>query len=151
MKLLVVCTANICRSPMAAAAMVHQLQQRGLRADVSSAGVHALPDQPAHPLSIATVAAAGLGDLTSHRSREVSRLLLEKCDLVFCMCESQRRALVSLAPRAAGRIRLLGHWRGLEIDDPVNGTEQGFEECLETMNDCIGQWLERLARQGLLQ
>lgn len=151
MKLLVICTANICRSPMAAAAMMHQLRERGLRSDVLSAGVHALPDQPAHPLSIAAVAKKGIGDLTTHRSREVSRLLLEHSDLVLCMEERQRSALLALAPRAAGRIRLLGHWYGIEIDDPVNGTEEGFEECLNTMNDCITQWIDRLARQGLLQ
>ncbi len=151
MKLLVVCTANICRSPMAAAAMKHLLHERDLHAEVSSAGVHALPDQPAHPQSIATVARAGLGDLTNHRSREVSRLLLDRTDLVFCMEERQRTALVALSPQAAGRIRLLGYWRGIEISDPVNGTEEGFEECLETMNDCAAQWIDRLARQGLLR
>ncbi len=151
LKLLVVCTANVCRSPMAEAAMRHMLAARGLRAEVSSAGTEALPDEPAHPLSIAAVAKAGFGDLSGHRSRLLSPMIAQQADFVLCMRHSQRNAIVSRMPQLAGRTRLLGHWSDLEIDDPVGGPPEGYEECLERMNDCIGEWVERLRRQGLLQ
>lgn len=127
------------------------LRERGLRAEVASAGVDAVPDQPAHPLSVAAAAEAGLGDLSAHRSRAVSPLMLRAADFVLCMEQAHRHALVSRAPQFAGRVRLLGHWQGIEIDDPVGGPAEGFHACLGTMKECIGQWVDRLSRQGLLQ
>lgn len=131
--------------------MRHALEARGARADVGSAGVEALADEPAHPLSVATVAAAGIGDLKAHRSRLVSPLMVRNADMVLCMEHLHRDALVGRVPDAAGRVRLLGHWQGLEIDDPVNGPVAGYVQCLELMRECIDQWLDRLDRQGLLQ
>ncbi|NLD70016.1 MAG: low molecular weight phosphotyrosine protein phosphatase [Limnobacter sp.] len=150
-KLLVVCTANICRSPMAEAVLRKQIATRGLRTEVSSAGVHAQPDQPAHPLSIEVVAQAGVADLSTHRSRPLSPLLLRNSDIVLCMEHAHRDEIVARAPEAAGRVRLLGHWLGTEIVDPVNGSIGEFVECLKLMSECIDQWLTRLTRQGLLQ
>ena len=150
-RLLVVCTANICRSPMAEAAMRHMIAARGLHAEVSSAGVAALPDRPAHPLSVETVARAGLGDLSTHLSRPLNSLLVRQADFVLCMEHAHRDAIVARAPEAAGRVRLLGHWLGTEIADPVYGPPEEFTECLNLVTDCIDQWLTRLARQGLLR
>ncbi len=136
---------------MAEFAVRHTLRERGLRAQVSSAGVEAVPDEPAHPMSIDAAAKAGLGDLSTHRSRLLSTLALRDADFVLCMENSHRQAIVARAPQHAGRVRLLGHWQAIEIADPVSGPAEGFEECLETMKDCVEQWVDRLARQGLLQ
>ncbi|MCO5101732.1 MAG: hypothetical protein M9885_12725 [Burkholderiaceae bacterium] len=136
---------------MAEIAMRHALHARGLRAQVSSAGVNALPDQSAHPTCIEVVARAGLGVLSSHRSRLLSSLMLGEADFVLCMGHDHRQSILARSPQYAGRVRLLGHWQGIEIADPVSGPVEGFEECLESMNDCIGQWIDRLSRQGLLQ
>lgn len=136
---------------MAEIALRHALRTRHLRAQVSSAGVQALPDQPAHSTCIEVVARAGLGDLSTHRSRLLSALLLSEADFVLCMGHDHRQAILARSPQYAGRVRLLGHWQGIEIADPVSGPAEGFEECLELMNDCIGQWIDRLSRQGLLQ
>ena len=151
LKLLLVCTANVCRSPMAEFAVRHVLRKRDLRAQVSSAGVEAVPDEPAHPMSIDAAAKAGLGDLSTHRSRLLSKLTLREADFVLCMENHHRQAIIARAPQHAGRVRLLGHWQAIEIADPVSGPAEGFEQCLELMNDCIEQWVDRLARQGLLQ
>jgi len=150
LRFLIVCTANVCRSPMAEAAMRHALAARGVRAELGSAGIDALDDEPAHPLSVAAVAQAGLGDLSTHRSRLISPLMVRNADIVLCMEPLHRKSIVSRAPEAAGRVRLLGHWAGIEIADPVGGPAHEYVECLKLMSACIDQWLERLARQGLL-
>jgi len=151
LKFLVVCTANVCRSPMAEAAMRHALAARGLRPDVGSAGIDALADEAAHPLSMEVVAQAGIGDLSTHRSRPVSPLLVRNADLVLCMESMHRSVLVARVPEAAGRVRMLGHWKGVEIADPVGGPADEHRKCLELMTECVQQWLDRLSRQGLLQ
>ncbi len=129
--------------------MRHEIAVRGLRGAVASAGVDAVHDEPAHPDSVAVVARAGLGDISGHRSRPVSALLLRKADMVLCMERYHRDAIVSRWPRDAGRARLLGHWQGVEIADPVNGPIDGYEDCLSALVGCISQWLDRLSAQGL--
>lgn len=150
MRFLIVCTANVCRSPMAAAAMRHALASQRRRAEVGSAGIDALSDESAHPLSVAAVAQAGLGDLSTHRSRLLSPLMVREADLVLCMERLQRNEIIAHAPEAAGRVRLLGHWAGTEIIDPVGGHATEYVECLKLMSECVDQWLERLSKQGLL-
>jgi len=151
LKFLLVCAANVCRSPMAEAAMRHAVAARGLRPEVGSAGVAALRDEPADPRSIEAVARAGLGDLSTHRSRPVSGLLVRTADMVLCMEQAQRTTIVARTPEAAGRVRLLGHWQGMEIADPVGGEAHEYVQCLDLIMECVDQWLERLSRQGLLQ
>jgi protein-tyrosine phosphatase len=149
--LLIVCTANICRSPMAEAAARTFIAERGLAIEVSSAGVQAVPGQPAVDLSIATAAEFGFGDLSAHRSRPASPRLIQQSDVILTMEAEQRQALLARAPQSSGRIWLLGHWVGTEIRDPVGGEAEDFQDCLELMSECLEGWMDRLARMGPLR
>lgn len=151
MQFLIVCTANLCRSPMAEAAMRRSLARRELLAEVRSAGVHAPFDEPAHPRSAQAAELAGLGPLAEHRSQPISASLLRASDIVLCMEQHHRRSIIKRAPAAAGRIWLLGHWQGVEVNDPVAGPLEEHQRCLRLMDECIGQWLDRLASQGMLR
>src|SRR5580658_3742498 len=76
--IVIVCTANICRSPMAAALLRHALaaQPEPLRSlQVVSAGVAAREDEPATENSIIALKKVGL-DLSSHVSRPLTHELL---------------------------------------------------------------------------
>jgi protein-tyrosine phosphatase len=94
--ILVVCTANVCRSPMIAALLEQQLQRRGVVAEVRSAGtVHT-----SHTVQNETVEAGlRLGvDLTEHRRRTVTPDIVasEGSDLVLCAAAEHLRELVVL-------------------------------------------------------
>lgn len=118
---LVVCTGNACRSPMAAGILERLLS--GERAWVESAGTGALFGAPA--TDHAVQAAAELGaDITGHRGRPLEAALVRRADLVLVMEESHRRRVLSFDPGAGPKTRLLGDWLpgaapGTEIPDPV--------------------------------
>lgn len=84
MRVLVVCTANICRSPVAEAMLRREAEQRGVAAEVTSAGVRARAGDPAADGSFQAVAALGLV-LDSHRSRAATDDLAAAADLVLAM------------------------------------------------------------------
>ena len=65
--LLVVCVGNICRSPMAAAMLKHQLGEQ-TDVTVGSAGLGALVGYPADDHAIALMQERGL-DISDHRGR----------------------------------------------------------------------------------
>jgi protein-tyrosine phosphatase len=93
---LLLCTANQCRSPMAEALLRAALQARGVEATVSSAGLFR-GGVPASPGSVVAMARRGL-DLDRHRSRTVTSELLGGADLVLGMARLHVREAVVAAP-----------------------------------------------------
>ena len=89
-----VCTANVCRSPMAEKlfedALTHSEIKKNVR--VFSAGISAMDgDQPSDN-SIQACQELGL-DITDHRSAALTRATLENASAIFCMTESHRALL----------------------------------------------------------
>ena len=93
---LVLCAANMCRSPMAAALLARELAARDAAVTVGSAGLLADGEPPA-PLAVVAVADLGL-DISGHRSRLVRAADLAAAGLVLAMARAQLRAAVVLAP-----------------------------------------------------
>lgn len=83
-RLLVVCTANQCRSPMAEVIARDLAARRGIEVAVRSAGTGAIDGVPATDGACMTVRKLGL-DLTDHLSRSVTAELVASADLVIAM------------------------------------------------------------------
>src|SRR5205814_8105652 len=89
-----VCTANICRSPVAEALFADWLRQQpdAQGWQVSSAGTWAADGAPASETTREVLSEFGL-DLSRHRARRVDRSLVAAADLLLCMTRSQREAM----------------------------------------------------------
>jgi protein-tyrosine phosphatase len=83
LEILVVCTGNICRSPMGAALLRHHLDEHGLDARVASAGTMRW-ERPPTDEAITVMAERGL-DIASHRSRPLTPEVLRDVNLVLGM------------------------------------------------------------------
>lgn len=150
MRILMVCTANICRSPTAEAVLAHRLRRVGLadRIELDSAGTRARSTpMPPDPRSIAHAARRGY-DLMGMRSRPVVSKDFDRFDLIVPMDRSHLRHLSALAlPDPRAQVRLLMSFcrvNGLseEVPDPYYGGSAGFEHVLD---------LVELACDGLLE
>ncbi|WNK20108.1 low molecular weight phosphotyrosine protein phosphatase [Halomonas piscis] len=141
--ILLVCTGNVCRSPVAAAQLAEALPQRR----VESAGLGALTGQGVEPTARTLGEADGL-DLASHRARQLDAGMLHAADLVLVMSERQRRAVGELAPEALGKTLLLGRWldngRGREIPDPYRKSTEAFKHVHELLREATAAWAARL-------
>lgn len=122
-QVVVVCHANIARSPLAMVMLESQARaRRGADADVwvRSAGVYARDGWPAAEDSRSQARERGL-DLDAHRSARLGRVDVAASDVVLTMTESQRDDAVRLHPPATGwtftlpeLARLAGH---VDADD----------------------------------
>ena len=101
--LLVVCRANLIRSPLAAGLLRASLKESG-RTDlaVRSAGLQAEPGapQPEHTVRIAEERGV---DLSRHRPVGVTEDLVSGASLVLTMTETQRAAIMRMSPTATAR------------------------------------------------
>lgn len=128
---LFVCTANICRSPMAEAlfrrlAAVEIPGGEDWRID--SAGTWASKGQRASENSIRVMEKRGL-DISRHRSKIVSGDLLDRYDLVLVMEPGHKEALRIEFSRAAQKVFLLSEMSGppIPIADPYGSSEADYE------------------------
>ena len=90
-----VCSENVCTSPMAAALLRHHLARAGIDAVVTSAGIEPSM-RPIHPDALRALAPWGI-DLSQHVSREATEAVVvaDGADLVIAMCRAQLRRLVA--------------------------------------------------------
>jgi protein-tyrosine phosphatase len=142
---LVVCTGNSCRSPMAAGILERLLTAE--RAFVESAGTAAPVGSPATGNAVLAAAEHG-ADLGAHRARQLDAALIRRADLVLVMENAHRRRVASLVAEAAPRTRLLGEYvpgaaPGAEIADPVG---RPLEEYRRVAAD-IARACERVAAE----
>jgi protein-tyrosine phosphatase len=96
-EILVLCTANVCRSPMATAMLARELAARGQQARVTSAGM-AADGKASVPGEVAAVLAGYGLDVTGHRSTQVTAGDLARADLVLTMAREHLRHAVVLEP-----------------------------------------------------
>ncbi len=138
--ILFVCTANICRSPVAEALFADWVKRQGLPGEwqVRSAGTWAEAGAPASTFSRAVLAEQGL-DLAEHKAQRVDGELIASADLVLCMTRSHLEALRAEFPQAAGKIILMSQMVGFSYDvpDPYGGPRRGFEEMVKELRDMI--------------
>jgi protein-tyrosine phosphatase len=118
-KLLFVCTGNICRSPIAEGIFRHRVRAAGLEREISfdSAGIHGFHrGEPPDRRAIATARQFGveIGDL---RARAVAAPDLDRYDIIAVMERAHRRQLLALrsAPPSAEIRLLLGEQ---DVPDP---------------------------------
>lgn len=144
-RVVMVCTGNTCRSPMAELLMRRALASRGLSGiEVASAGVFAFEGQPASRQAVQVMAEYGL-DLSAHRSRQLSWDLARDA-LVLAMGESHRQAAEEVG--GAQRVMLLLAAAGLpgEVEDPYGRGLEAYRQVADQLERAValiaGRWAE---------
>ena len=105
-RILVICTANVCRSPMAEALVRIAAADLDAEVEVSSAGF-LTTDEEATPVVVEVMGERGV-DISAHRSRTVTAEMIDAADLVLAMERRHVRDLALLTEGATARIDTLG-------------------------------------------
>jgi protein-tyrosine-phosphatase len=142
MDILVVCTGNICRSPMAEG-LLRQMLSRKQKTNVHihSAGTHGLDDQPAAPFAVQAAAEMGI-DISGHRARSLDRDMVAKADLILVMEPFHREIVARVVPREeTDKLRLLADFerprQSDTIDDPYTRSLKIYRACLKRIQHCL--------------
>ncbi len=139
--ILVVCTGNICRSPMAEG-LLRRMWPRDYFPQfvVKSAGTHALEGSPAEPYAIRAVSEHGV-DISAHRSRALDRQLVKSADLILAMDQRHVDVLLGTAGGRFGNVRLLGGFgvedSGFDVPDPYGGSLDTYRKNACMIHSCL--------------
>ena len=141
--ILIVCTANICRSPMAAALLQHFLagQDEPLKSlQVVSAGIAARQGDPISDNAAVAMKRVGL-DLSQHSSQPVTQQLLDGALVVLCMTESHRAMIQLQFERVPTHLYLFREFLpppvDPEVDDPYGGPLSVYETCRDNLVEAV--------------
>lgn len=141
--LLVVCTGNICRSPVGEALLRRELTD----CRVTSAGLGALVGEGVEPRARRLAEADGL-DVSGHVARQLDAAMVREADLLLVMSESQRLAIAERYPTATGKVMRFGHWLapgGADVFDPYRGSDELFASVHARLVQAAEGWVHRLS------
>lgn len=148
-RVLLVCTGNTCRSPMAAGLLRKLLAEREgceiadlkkLGLEVNSAGLMAGDGMRATPEAVEAAAEHG-ADISRHHSRMLTSELIREADLVLCMTEFHVAQAQKLAPSEAGRICRLDS-RG-DIPDPIGAGSGVYRRTAQRMERILKELVDK--------
>ena len=97
MRVLFICTGNICRSPMGE--LLFRTYTQGTSLKVGSAGTHSLVGHAIDPSSNALMESVGI-DASQFRSTQLTQSIANNADLILCFEPEQRHNVVIIAPTA---------------------------------------------------
>lgn len=147
---LVVCTANICRSPMAAGLLQHALaaEPEPLRSvKVVSAGVAARKGERVSENSVVALRKVGI-DIADHVSRPITQEMLNQASAIICMTESHRAMIQLQAEPPPQHVYLFREFMprdaDKEIPDPFGGPLKVYEMARDEMVEAIPSLVEFL-------
>ena len=148
---LFVCTANICRSPMAEAIFNALAEDGDLPFRAESAGTAALEGRAMAPNAVAALEEAGIYP-GSHAARRVSEALLEGSELVLTMTPEHTATVRRLGKDPVGGVHTLpGYASGVVdegIPDPYGLTMAAYRSTLRQLYEQVERAVVRLAERN---
>jgi len=148
--ILLVCTGNICRSPLAEVLLRRELEERGAEGiQVTSAGTGAWEGAPASEGAYLVALENGL-DLSRHGAQLLTREVVKDVDLILTMARHHRARVHELG--GEGRVHVIGEYIGrkgpeAEVADPFGSDLEVYRHTYAELEELIREAADRIEQE----
>ena len=148
MKIMFICTGNICRSAMAEGMMKKLIKENNIDAEVYSCGIYA--ETGNGPTYNAQEAASEYGaDISNHRATNIRNSKIEEMDIILCATISHKQSVLYLHPELEGKVftmkeyaKLDKNGQDMDIKDPWGYDEFVYRKCASEIEECLEKIVE---------
>lgn len=151
-KVMFICTGNICRSAMAHAIMEKEIKERNKENEIQvySCGTFAEDGSYASVNAIEAMEYYDI-NLKGHRATNIINSNIKEMDIILCATKDHKRMVFNLYPELKERTftmkefaELTDDGKELDIKDPWGYSLQVFLECAREIKICIDKILEKI-------
>lgn len=141
--ILVVCEANMCRSPMAESILANRLPGK----TIMSAGMCALPGRLADSAAAELMRERGY-DLGDHVTTSFTLAHARAAHLILTMTLDQRSRIERAYPFTRGKVYRLGEHDDFDVTDPYLQPRAVYEESLAQIEAGVDNWIQGIHKCG---
>ena len=149
MKIMFICTGNICRSAMAHRMLEKRLKEQNKKdVEVYSCGIWAYDGNIPTDEGITTMKDYGI-DLSTHRATYIKNSNIKKMDVILCATVNHKRNVVSMYPELKDKVFTMKEYAGypdydLDIQDPWGYGLDVYKNCAKEIEICIEKIMQKI-------
>lgn len=141
MKVMFICTGNICRSAMAHAMLEKKAKQENKDIEVYSCGIFAENGDIPTNEAIQVMKEYNI-DLTKHRATNIRNSNIKDMDIILCATTSHKNNVLIMYPELKGKVYTMKEYAGYDkkdwdISDPWGYGIDVYRSCAKEIENCI--------------
>lgn len=153
MKIMFICTGNICRSAMAEWLLKQKLKDKKIEnVEVYSCGVYAQDGDKSTWEARRVMMDEYSIDMSKHRATNIVNSNIKEMDLILCATSRHRRDVLRIYPELEGKVFTMKEYVGYEreyhdkidIKDPWGYDIETYRSCVAEIDECLELLLEKI-------